>query len=269
MIRTILILLTLSCFGYSPLLAQVDVSPDTPAASEEAAAATDEEEAFADEEGEEEDGFLSDLEGDLEEEFKGGKKKKKKVVLGYESHYVEIDLGVDITFIPHESFFDNYKDADFHPSLHAALSYTYDRYRLELGYMLRSYKEGEPDVTSYKGNDVKESSSELDIIQKEYSLFWLRNDPHRVSYIGLGYVELEATEKLKLTYTQGGKTVTETLEKKSKGNGFKFTVGGKDVGSYLKVYASYTSAQIDSIAYQRTLHIGGYAMAWQLSFGGP
>ena len=182
--------------------------------------------------------------------------------------YFDFDLGIPVTFLPHSSLWRAYKDADWHyDSLRVATSMTIDRFRFELGYLTANYDEGEPDVDSFDGKKIVASKSKMTLAQKEVLVFWLRNDPSRVSFIGGGSVFLTVDEKISMEYTSGNQSQSITTRERDKARGYKLVVGGKDIDSSLKTTFSYTSVFIETKTGKR-YDLGGFAFTFSLSFSG-
>ncbi len=178
--------------------------------------------------------------------------------------YAELDFGIPLLLFPHNTMFDKYRDADHNIGFRIATSVTYDRFRFELGYLTRSLNQGERSISSYDGVTVTESTSQAKMAQTETLLYWLRNDPHRVSYIGGGPIRVSVRESYYLETDTGTRVVDQTIT----ANGWKLVVGGKDTDSRLKTYFSYTWAKANP-ELGTNYYIGGYSIGWSLSLGGP
>ena len=178
--------------------------------------------------------------------------------------YGELDFGIPLLLFPHNSLFNTYKDADNNLGFRVAASISYGRFRFELGYLKRFMNQGEHDITSHNDVFVSESTSEADMTQIETLLYWLRNDSHRISYIGGGPIQVRVEETFTFQTTSGSTTSDQT----TKGNGWKLVVGKKDTDSRLKTFFSYTHAKIDP-KIGTNYYIGGYSFGINLSFGGP
>ena len=182
--------------------------------------------------------------------------------------YFSFDIGIPLTFFPHRSFWGAYRDSDFHYNdLRAAASYSIDRLRFEVGYLKAIYKEGNPDIDVYEGKQITSSSSKMVLDQREVLFFWLRNDPHRTSFIGGGYVYLTVNEEFTMDYIANNKVKSFTRKETDKVRGYKFIVGGQDTDSLLKTSFSYTSAFIETKTGKR-YDLGGFAFTFSLSFNG-
>ncbi len=178
--------------------------------------------------------------------------------------YWELDVGIPLLLFPHNGYFGRYKDADNNLGVRVAASLSYARFRFETGYLMRSTNRGEHDI-SYRNNAaVGESTSESDLVQTEILFYWLRNDPHRISYIGGGPIRVKVEEEFSFETATGTKKEEQTTE----GSGWKLVVGGKDRGSRLKAYFSYSFTKIEP-KIGADYYIGGYSFGFDLSFGGP
>ncbi len=181
--------------------------------------------------------------------------------------YLDVDIGVPITFFPHRSLWNAYKDSDWHYGLRAATSLTIDRFRFEYGYLQAKYDSGEPNINYYEDKDITNSSSSMTLDQREILFFWLRNDPHRISFIGGGYVYLTVDEEFSMDYFSENQTHTITRKESDEVRGIKFVVGGKDTDSLLKTTFSYTSVFVETKTGKR-YDLGGFAFTFSLSFSG-
>ena len=85
------------------------------------------------------------------------------------TQYFELDLGASLLFFPHNSFRHAYRDAAYRPGLRAAVSYTIERFRLELGYSYFEFRRSNAPIIGITTFD-------------DFLLFiWRRFDKHRRS----------------------------------------------------------------------------------------
>jgi hypothetical protein len=175
------------------------------------------------------------------------------------------DIGVGRLLFAHQDFRTNFKDASRSLELRSAVNLTYGKFRLEHGAVYRSLRKGEPDLSSYKGRELADISTKMEVWQKELLLLFVKYEDHRVSFIGGGPVVLEVGEVLDLDYTDD---TQEKVTGNITGSGYKLTVGGKNRDSILKMALSYTSVRVRSLA-GNSFNLGGYSMNIHLSFGAP
>jgi|GEM_PF-5636065 len=179
--------------------------------------------------------------------------------------YFEIEAGASMMLVPQSGFKANYNDTDYNVGWRAATSLTYNRFRFEYGVIGHQFKKGLPRISSYQNQAVSDSTSEMSFVQRETLFLWLKNEDHRVSFIGGGPVTVSMDETMKLDYANGQ---SATIKGTSTGNGFKLVVGGKDRGNFMKNTFSYTSTKMTSISGKK-FYMQGYAFTVQVSFGGP
>ncbi|MBT4289512.1 MAG: hypothetical protein HOD92_19480 [Deltaproteobacteria bacterium] len=201
---------------------------------------------------------------DEKEEINLNDTESQKKVLN--SMYFSFDIGIPITFFPHRSLWGAYRDSDYHfNSPRAAASFTVDRFRFESGYLKANFEEGDPDIDTYDGKQITDSSSKMSLDQHEVLFFWLRNDPHRISFIGGGYIYLTVNEEFTMDYVSNNQSHSITRKETDKVRGYKLIVGGQDTDSLLKTSFSYTSAFIETKIGKR-YDLGGFAFTFSLSF---
>lgn len=179
--------------------------------------------------------------------------------------YFELDFGVPVLFAPANSYRKAYSDADLSLGIRVAGSYTWHRFRAELGYLYQNLKDGNPDISAHNGRSVRSSESEMKVHQTEMLFFWLKNEKNRVAFIGGGPVSLYVKENFDVTYRDNRQS--HSFRNSTSANGYKLVVGGKDNDSMLKTTFSYTHAFVDS-EYGKKYNLGGYAFTFHISFSG-
>ena len=254
--RFYILVIFFSFFINASLIAQGNYQPTTFAQADELEDGSDNTEF--------EDFDPEDLD-EIEETPSSVNENPKKVL---NTIYFSFDIGIPITIVPHRSLWGAYRDSDYHfNNLRGAVSFTVDRFRFEGGYLKANFKEGDPDIDAYDGKQITRSSSKMSLDQQELLFFWLRNDPHRISFIGGGYVYLTVNEEFTMDYVSNNQVHTVTRKESDKVRGYKFVVGGQDIDSLLKTSFSYTSAFIETKT-GKHYDLGGFAFTFSLSFNG-